>query len=209
MMLNCVMLKLSLVVMVPMKLDLRLELWRLTLGLLDVSAELPQLIRRPGLKTWKVWDKGCWLTSYEEVPSNRKAVIVPSMFPSGQAGEPREASAFGEEEISVNVNELQTDTSLQKQCQIDENFDENFPLERGNCDVGDGIASSKTCEENETEKFCSQSITPRNPKPKAKEVSNFPLERCMRILPHDQNGGAFSIAVLQKFLIQETGQVSK
>ncbi|KAI9072106.1 hypothetical protein K1719_045928, partial [Acacia pycnantha] len=30
------------------------------------------------------------------------------------------------------------------------------------------------------------------------EVSNFPLERCMRIVPHDQNTGAFFIAVLQK-----------
>lgn len=30
------------------------------------------------------------------------------------------------------------------------------------------------------------------------EISNFPLERCMRIVPHDQNGGAFFIAVLRK-----------
>lgn len=30
------------------------------------------------------------------------------------------------------------------------------------------------------------------------EVSSFPLERCMRILPHDQNSGAFFIAVLRK-----------
>lgn len=30
------------------------------------------------------------------------------------------------------------------------------------------------------------------------EVSPFPLERCMRIVPHDQNGGAFFIAVLHK-----------
>lgn len=30
------------------------------------------------------------------------------------------------------------------------------------------------------------------------EISNFPLECCMRILPHDQNTGAFFIAVLQK-----------
>lgn len=30
------------------------------------------------------------------------------------------------------------------------------------------------------------------------EVSEFPLERCMRILPHDQNGGAFFIAVIHK-----------
>lgn len=30
------------------------------------------------------------------------------------------------------------------------------------------------------------------------EISDFPLERCMRIMPHDQNGGAFFIAVFQK-----------
>lgn len=30
------------------------------------------------------------------------------------------------------------------------------------------------------------------------EVSDLPLERCMRIVPHDQNTGAFFIALLQK-----------
>ena len=30
------------------------------------------------------------------------------------------------------------------------------------------------------------------------EVSNFPLEHCMRIMPHDQNSGAFFIAVFHK-----------
>lgn len=30
------------------------------------------------------------------------------------------------------------------------------------------------------------------------ELSDFPLDRCMRLLPHDQNSGAFFIAVLQK-----------
>lgn len=30
------------------------------------------------------------------------------------------------------------------------------------------------------------------------EVSTFPLERCMRIVPHDQNTGAFFIAVFKK-----------
>lgn len=29
-------------------------------------------------------------------------------------------------------------------------------------------------------------------------VCDLPIERCMRILPHDQNGGAFFIAVFQK-----------
>lgn len=30
------------------------------------------------------------------------------------------------------------------------------------------------------------------------EVSSLPLERCMRIVPHDQNTGAFFIAVFHK-----------
>lgn len=30
------------------------------------------------------------------------------------------------------------------------------------------------------------------------EISSLPLERCMRIVPHDQNTGAFFVAVLQK-----------
>lgn len=30
------------------------------------------------------------------------------------------------------------------------------------------------------------------------EVSDFPLERCMRLVPHEQNTGAFFIAILQK-----------
>lgn len=30
------------------------------------------------------------------------------------------------------------------------------------------------------------------------EISDFPLDRCMRIMPHDQNGGAFFIAVFRK-----------
>lgn len=32
----------------------------------------------------------------------------------------------------------------------------------------------------------------------AEEVCDLPLERCVRILPHDQNTGGFFIAVLQK-----------
>lgn len=32
----------------------------------------------------------------------------------------------------------------------------------------------------------------------AVEVCDLPLERCMRILPHDQNTGGFFIAVLHK-----------
>lgn len=30
------------------------------------------------------------------------------------------------------------------------------------------------------------------------QISSLPLERCMRIMPHDQNSGAFFIAVVRK-----------
>ncbi|XP_045812070.1 RNA cytosine-C(5)-methyltransferase NSUN2-like [Trifolium pratense] len=116
--------------------------------LVDVSSELPQLIRRPGLKRWKVCDKGESLVSCKEVPKVRRSVVLPSMFPNG--GSYRD----------IDCN--------------------------GNCDVNghseDGV---ETVENPVMHEF-------------AEEVSEFPLERCMRLLPHDQNSGAFFIAVLQK-----------
>jgi len=42
------------------------------------------------------------------------------------------------------------------------------------------------------------SVVDATPEEQAEEVSDLPLERCMRIIPHDQNTGAFFIAVLQK-----------
>ncbi|GAU19133.1 hypothetical protein TSUD_79560 [Trifolium subterraneum] len=52
--------------------------------LVDVSSELPQLIRRPGLKRWKVYDKSRWFVSSKDVPKFRRSVILASMFPSGK-----------------------------------------------------------------------------------------------------------------------------
>lgn len=111
--------------------------------LVDVSAELPQLIRRPGLKSWKVRDKGVWLASHKDACKHGRPGIVPSMFPSGQ----------------VHVD---TPDSDQK------------------------IAAGEIVEEGEPADVL------------VSEVSSLPLERCMRIVPHDQDTGAFFIAVLQK-----------
>ncbi|RWW46895.1 hypothetical protein BHE74_00047157, partial [Ensete ventricosum] len=117
--------------------------------LLNVSNELAELVRRPGLKTWKIKDKGLWLASYKDVPKYRRSVILPSMFPSGQS--------YGETVISGD---------LQKNPEI--------------------VGSNSGQEKGE------RMSHPEN------EISEFPLENCMRILPHDQNTGAFFIAVFQK-----------
>ncbi|BAT73408.1 uncharacterized protein HKW66_Vig0011380 [Vigna angularis] len=134
-----------------------------SIELVDVSSELPQLIRRPGLKKWKVYDKGSWFVSYNGVPKFRRSVILSSMFPSGR----------GHRDVvdsSCNVNvEVGTNGINENVGDINE-------------DAGDGVQPVLN-------PVMSESV---------EEVSDFPLEHCMRIVPHDQNTGAFFIAVLQK-----------
>ncbi|KAJ4714480.1 tRNA (Cytosine(34)-C(5))-methyltransferase [Melia azedarach] len=120
--------------------------------LVDVSSELPQLVRRPGLKKWKARDKGVWLASYKDVPKFRRTGIVPSMFPSGRCH--MDTTNDGDKhENGIDANSI----GLQ-------------PVE-------DAFPSTDNLDE---------------------EVCDLPLELCMRLVPHDQNTGAFFIAVLQK-----------
>ncbi|GAB2283327.1 hypothetical protein Dimus_017844 [Dionaea muscipula] len=124
--------------------------------LLDVSNELPQLTRRPGLIKWKVRDKGIWLDSYEDVPEHRKSGVVPSMFPSRRGSH----------------------------CSLDN-------------DHGDGLGGSSENGSNNDSACVSQLPTVPSQVMK-EEVSGFPLQWCIRLVPHDQNSGAFFIAVFYK-----------
>ncbi|RZC12937.1 tRNA (cytosine(34)-C(5))-methyltransferase isoform C [Glycine soja] len=124
--------------------------------LVDVSSELSQLIRQPGLKRWKIYDKGTWLVSYKDVPKYRRSVILSSMFPSGR----------GHHDL------------VDSSCSVDPEGITNGI----NGNAGDGVQAVENPVMSES----------------AAEVCDFPLEHCMRILPHDQNTGAFFIAVLQK-----------
>lgn len=129
--------------------------------LVDVSSELPQLVRRPGLKKWKVRDKGSWLASYINAHKFRRGGgVVPSMFPSGRICEDPTDNDVG----NLDVEERE------------ENGDNNNSRDE-----------SQTTED---------PVTPADAL--NEEVSDFPLERCMRIVPHDQNSGAFFIAVFHK-----------
>ncbi|KAL3845150.1 hypothetical protein ACJIZ3_002553 [Penstemon smallii] len=128
-----------------------------TIELMDVSTLLPQLVRRPGLKKWKIRDKGLWLASYKDVPNYRRSVITSSMFPSGKSYE---------------------ETSENSHIKSTEEFSNgNGDTEDGLQSTDDPVASTKSLEA---------------------EVSDLPLDRCMRIVPHDQNSGAFFVAVFHK-----------
>ncbi|OIT32694.1 PREDICTED: tRNA (cytosine(34)-C(5))-methyltransferase-like isoform X1 [Nicotiana attenuata] len=128
--------------------------------LVDVSSELPQLVRRPGLKKWKVRDKGMWYASYKDVPDNRRGGVVPGMFPSGKT--------------YVDASEQNDDAT---RAPLSDNG--NNDTSENDMPVLEDSAAAATILDDE-------------------EVSTLPLERCMRIVPHDQNSGAFFIAVFHK-----------
>ncbi|CAJ1855157.1 unnamed protein product [Sphenostylis stenocarpa] len=129
-----------------------------SIELVDVSSELPQLIRRPGLKSWKVCDKGKWFISCKDVPKFRRNVVLPSMFPNG---------GIYQDDVDSN-------------CNINIKGDINADVVNGHSEDDVQAVDNPVMHE-----F-------------AGEVSDFPLEQCMRFVPHDQNTGAFFIAVLQK-----------
>ncbi|KAF6170326.1 hypothetical protein GIB67_043016, partial [Kingdonia uniflora] len=143
--------------------------------LLDVSTELLHLSRRPGLKTWKVRDKGLWLTSYKYVPRYRRNAIVPGMFPSGSRDELETTTPCGlQEHVGPTGSEHEKETA-------------SILEEKNQNGVNDG-----------SENGVGQSKKIVIPIDAPQEVSSLRLERCMRIVPHDQNSGAFFVAVLKK-----------
>ncbi|CAK8571805.1 unnamed protein product [Lathyrus sativus] len=72
----------------------------------------------------------------------------------------------------------------------------NQDLDNGNCnvDMEDDITGVENGKTKDGVEALENLVTSES----ADEVSVFPLEHCMRILPHDQNIGAFFIVVLQK-----------
>jgi hypothetical protein len=69
----------------------------------------------------------------------------------------------------------------------------NFEYQRGlEEDVGGEIVHDEVVEEENADEAKEDESSGEV------EVSGLPLERCMRILPHDQNTGGFFIAVFRK-----------
>ncbi|KAJ3098762.1 hypothetical protein HDU96_010949, partial [Phlyctochytrium bullatum] len=58
------------------------------LTLEDVSKELPELIRRPGLSSWKVMDgDGTFHDTYKDIPEKFQKKLANTLFPPDNAGE--------------------------------------------------------------------------------------------------------------------------
>lgn len=164
--------------------------------LLDVSNELPEFVRRQGLRTWKVRDRGLWLASFKNVPKYRRSVILPSMFPSDE-GCTKEASCdtmqddfmaldsdVGRESLSGSTTQPSSDMAHERNGENLKNKGTAAADDKAAGQIGEVSIGTAFVEVMESDFKV--------------EVSKFPLERCMRIVPHDQNTGAFFISVLQK-----------
>lgn len=167
--------------------------------LLDVSSEFPELKRRPGLKSWKVRDRGNWLTSYRQVDKHRKTTIVPSMFPSGKAwkdcgiSDATEDCKKTEIEVGPEVNNRSDKDAEEKSVENDMPCEGLKACGYTGQDSSDGNTVSELLE------VPLEGIDAEGKEVEAEvEVSSLPLERCMRIVPHDQDTGGFFIAVFQK-----------
>lgn len=142
----------------------------------------------------QVRDRGSWFGVHEDVPRYRKHVISASMFPSAKGSKD---SGTGSSSVEVNTDvadaDMKDSTDMgegEQETTVtidDSNNGDNLKTEEGtkvDCESGEVTTSSSY------KKLNSTSIRT--------EHSDYPLHRCMRIVPHDQNSGAFFIAVLHK-----------
>jgi len=122
---------------------------------------------------------------------------LPSMFPSDESYNKGEVSCGGAQEDfmvldrDIGVENISGSTTQPSGDTEHEINSEN--MENNGAPAGDDKAAGQM------EAVSNGSASVEGVKGDSKvEVSLYPLERCMRILPHDQNTGAFFIAVLQK-----------
>ncbi|RDX80861.1 tRNA (cytosine(34)-C(5))-methyltransferase, partial [Mucuna pruriens] len=193
-----------------------------SIELVDVSCELPQLIRRPGLKRWKI-KHVITGNGYIDWLTHGKVEHDSSFWSLG--GE----NAFITYDFELNYfSFLVSSGRVLKEICVKEAvyvcdkgkwlvsckdvpkfrrsvvFPSMFPnggsyqdVVDSNCNIsiGDDIITDDVNGNSEDDVQAKENPVMHE---FTEEVSDFPLERCMRLVPHDQNTGAFFIAVLQK-----------
>lgn len=145
---------------------------------------------------WQVRDRGIWLASYKDVPKYRRNAIVRSMFPSGQSWEAVETVSDVQKDIDQSDNVIETGcTNLNERDQNGGNVECEYSLGQTENHVTTNDCGKDMTTIEEPANHSSGKDLYNDYK---EEVSSLPLEHCMRIVPHDQNSGAFFIAVLHK-----------
>lgn len=182
-----------------------------TVELVDVSSELPQLVRRPGLEKWKV--------SFLVVPMRLVLFGVKSYIAGNDSlivGE-RVSTSFsclpwaifshmivfwllmqvrdrGQWLASYkdipNYRRSVLTPGMFPSGKLNETSEHDFKTAADQSNENGNSNNENMLESNDDSIASANNLEA--------EVSDMPLERCMRIVPHDQNSGAFFIAVLHK-----------
>ncbi|KAK4353914.1 hypothetical protein RND71_026108 [Anisodus tanguticus] len=183
--------------------------------LVDVSSELPQLVRRPGLKKWKY---GCgirvksnsdtirlyleWAYPFNERTKIHQMRAIDST-PSPESSPP----IFSHYHRKIQAENISGDNPVQDKGMWLTSYNEvcdsrraavvpgMFPSGKGYVDAQLPYTGSNCNSQNGNGMLQDPTIPTTI---LDEEASTLPLERCMRIVPHDQNSGAFFIAVFHK-----------
>lgn len=167
--------------------------------LIDCSEAMPELIRRPGLKTWLVKNNSTRKKSVTEPAKNEddgsvatkkvegcdEAVTVKKETSIGQSGTANKED--GEDAVTLEEDNPGDAKDSNQNDSVKTGWFRSFdkvPLKRRERIVESMFPMSKD----------------------EVESGRFALERCMRLLPHDQDTGAFFVAVLRK---KATARLSK
>lgn len=141
------------------------------LKLLDVSAELPELRRNPGVGEWRVKGRDRWYGTLADVDHDRDRMVSASFFPPKDYYDPdvydealAQAKAAAEEEANEKAEEAEDQAQQQQK-----RSPEDIAMETARA-----VAARQHAE------------------------LPLPLERCMRLLPHHQDTGGFFVAVMEK-----------
>lgn len=128
------------------------------------------------MRDLQVRDRGLWLHSYKDVPPARKGAILHSMFPPAQSSED-----LGSSSSDVPVDAILAADTVEEENETSRSHTVNSDNPGSECDfLVDGATLTDGI------------------KAKVEMDKCLHLERCMRIVPHDQDSGAFFIAVLRK-----------
>jgi len=146
------------------------------LKLVDHRSKTPGIVARPGMNTWKVMISA----SRKKNGKNSRKMIEKRKELAKQRGED---SPAGEKEKSDNNDEPTP--------YHDWNDD---AMKQAAMDAGLKVYDSFEDVPKEERKRVRESCFP----PSKEEQKSFHLERCMRILPHDMNTGAFFVALFHK-----------
>ena len=149
-------------------------------SLVDVSHELTGLKRNPGITKWRVRSDGTWFNTIEEVEAARAAHKAAAKG-GGSAGG---GSAGGGATAAADKGEGSAAASTEGEASAS-----------ASVSASASASASASKGSNGLHRLVSTMFAPS-----VEALEAMHIERCMRVLPHQQDTGGFFIAVLQRSL---------